>query len=553
MLSATSTSTCARARVLAVVGPSGCGKSTLLRTLAGLLPVVAGPLLRRRRAGARPRRPDRALVFQDDGLLPWRTVRAQRRAAAGHPAACRAASGAPGRADLARARSGWPARRPPAARSSPAACGSGCSWPARSPGAPRAILMDEPFGALDAQTRGGDAAAAGRGAGGRRAGDRRVRHPRRRRGAVRSADRVAVLAADGIRLAGRGTVESARPGDARDTAVRSARRDILSRHSRRPTSTRTTAGASRVDTAGESTADALDCDVLVIGGGTAGTMAALTAAEHGAHVLLLEKAHVRHSGALAMGMDGVNNAVIPGKATPEDYVAEITRANDGIVNQAHRLPDGAPAGSPWCSGWSATASSSRRTSTASTPSGRCTGPAATCCRCRRARTSRRCSTGCCGSSEMRERITIENRVMPVRVLTPRAGRSAPPASTPAPASSSPCRRRAVILATGALWPAGPARQRLPLRHLREPDQRRRRLRDGLPRGRGALRHRVLPDQPADQGLQRARLRVRRQPVRRLPGQRRGRALRRLRLLVGADDGRGRPARSRRPAARSTSS
>lgn len=77
----------------------------------------------------------------------------------------------------------------------------------------------------------------------------------------------------------------------------------------------------------------MECDVLVIGGGTAGTMAALTAAENGAQVLLLEKAHVRHSGALAMGMDGVNNAVIPGKAEPEDYVAEITRANDGIVNQ----------------------------------------------------------------------------------------------------------------------------------------------------------------------------------------------------------------------------
>ncbi|UGT55482.1 fumarate reductase/succinate dehydrogenase flavoprotein subunit [Nocardia asteroides] len=77
----------------------------------------------------------------------------------------------------------------------------------------------------------------------------------------------------------------------------------------------------------------LDCDVLVIGGGTAGTMAALTAAEAGANVLLLEKAHVRHSGALAMGMDGVNNAVIPGKAEPADYVAEITRANDGIVDQ----------------------------------------------------------------------------------------------------------------------------------------------------------------------------------------------------------------------------
>ena len=77
----------------------------------------------------------------------------------------------------------------------------------------------------------------------------------------------------------------------------------------------------------------LDCDVLVIGGGTAGVMAALTAAEEGADVILLEKAHVRHSGALAMGMDGVNNAVIPGKAVPEDYVAEITRANDGIVDQ----------------------------------------------------------------------------------------------------------------------------------------------------------------------------------------------------------------------------
>ena len=77
----------------------------------------------------------------------------------------------------------------------------------------------------------------------------------------------------------------------------------------------------------------LTCDVLIIGGGTAGTMAALTAARHGASVLLLEKAHVRHSGALAMGMDGVNNVVVPGKATPEEYVADITIANDGIVNQ----------------------------------------------------------------------------------------------------------------------------------------------------------------------------------------------------------------------------
>src|SRR3954469_26026392 len=89
-----------------------------------------------------------------------------------------------------------------------------------------------------------------------------------------------------------------------------------------------------MDIPDRSAATRLDCDVLVIGGGTAGTMAALSAAEQGARVLLLEKAHVRHSGALAMGMDGVNNAVVPGRAEPDDYVAEITRANDGVVDQS---------------------------------------------------------------------------------------------------------------------------------------------------------------------------------------------------------------------------
>lgn len=94
------------------------------------------------------------------------------------------------------------------------------------------------------------------------------------------------------------------------------------------------ADAAAVEIPALAAAEELTCDVLVIGGGTAGTMAALTAAEHGSSVLLLEKAHVRHSGALAMGMDGVNNAVIPGRAEPDDYVAEITRANDGIVDQS---------------------------------------------------------------------------------------------------------------------------------------------------------------------------------------------------------------------------
>jgi succinate dehydrogenase/fumarate reductase flavoprotein subunit len=77
-------------------------------------------------------------------------------------------------------------------------------------------------------------------------------------------------------------------------------------------------------------------DVLVIGGGTAGPMAAAKAKEAnpGLNVLLLEKANVKRSGAISMGMDGLNNAVVPGFATPEQYVKEITIANDGIVNQA---------------------------------------------------------------------------------------------------------------------------------------------------------------------------------------------------------------------------
>ena len=41
-------------------------------------------------------------------------------------------------------------------------------------------------------------------------------------------------------------------------------------------------------------------------------------------MLLLEKANVKRSGAIALGMDGVNNAVVPGHATPEQYVKEIT-------------------------------------------------------------------------------------------------------------------------------------------------------------------------------------------------------------------------------------
>ncbi|WP_018268480.1 fumarate reductase/succinate dehydrogenase flavoprotein subunit [Methylosinus sp. LW4] len=83
-------------------------------------------------------------------------------------------------------------------------------------------------------------------------------------------------------------------------------------------------------------ADAVyEADVLVIGGGTAGPLAAYKAkaANPALKVVLLEKANVKRSGAIAIGMDGLNNAVIPGFASPEQYVREITIANDGIVYQ----------------------------------------------------------------------------------------------------------------------------------------------------------------------------------------------------------------------------
>ncbi len=79
----------------------------------------------------------------------------------------------------------------------------------------------------------------------------------------------------------------------------------------------------------------IETDLLVIGGGTGGPMAAIKAKEKNPalRVVLMEKANVKRSGAISMGMDGLNNAVIPGYATPEQYVKEITVANDGIVHQ----------------------------------------------------------------------------------------------------------------------------------------------------------------------------------------------------------------------------
>src|SRR5215472_12841900 len=58
---------------VSIVGPSGCGKTTFLSVVDGLLAASAGRILVEGKVVTKPG-PDRAVVFQDASLLPWRTV-----------------------------------------------------------------------------------------------------------------------------------------------------------------------------------------------------------------------------------------------------------------------------------------------------------------------------------------------------------------------------------------------------------------------------------------------------------------------------------------------
>jgi NitT/TauT family transport system ATP-binding protein len=58
---------------VSIVGPSGCGKTTFLSVVDGLIPATSGHIMVDGQAVAKPG-PDRAVVFQDASLLPWRTV-----------------------------------------------------------------------------------------------------------------------------------------------------------------------------------------------------------------------------------------------------------------------------------------------------------------------------------------------------------------------------------------------------------------------------------------------------------------------------------------------
>jgi NitT/TauT family transport system ATP-binding protein len=133
-----------------VVGPSGCGKSTLLKLIAGLLPATAGRIAVGGREVAAPRT-DIGIVFQNPILLPWRTVmenvllpaEVQGRSMREARARARELLAMVGLADFEdkypMELSGGMQQR--AAISRALVCDPGI------------LLMDEPFGALDAMTR----------------------------------------------------------------------------------------------------------------------------------------------------------------------------------------------------------------------------------------------------------------------------------------------------------------------------------------------------------------------------------------------------------------
>lgn len=134
----------------ALIGPSGCGKSTLMNAVGGFVPIAGGRITIDGAEIAGPG-PDRGFVFQSYALFPWFS-------ALGNVRFALKRLGLP-RAELE--------RRSLAALDEVGLASQAHKFPAQLSGgmkqrvaiartlagAPKALLMDEPFGALDAQTR----------------------------------------------------------------------------------------------------------------------------------------------------------------------------------------------------------------------------------------------------------------------------------------------------------------------------------------------------------------------------------------------------------------
>ncbi len=203
--------------IVALLGPSGCGKSTLLKLVAGMLTPAAGQVL----CGGAPVAdigPERVLVQQDGALFPWLSV--EDNVAFGPRRLGRSTAHVPGllaRLGLADAARRYPAELSGGMRQRAALARALAV-------APSVLLLDEPFGALDALAREQlqDALEATWLGAEARPTILLVTHSAEE--AVRLADRVVVLTPRPARVRAVVRVEAPRPRDV--TALGDVRREL---------------------------------------------------------------------------------------------------------------------------------------------------------------------------------------------------------------------------------------------------------------------------------------------------------------------------------------
>jgi len=140
----------AEREIVAIVGPSGCGKTTLLRCIDGLIAADAGEVLVDGERVAAPIA-GMAMVFQHFGLFPWKTVADNvayglRMAGASRDEIARRVPAFIGLVGLAGFEHAYPYQMSGGMQQR---CGLARALAIE----PRVLLMDEPFAAVDAQTR----------------------------------------------------------------------------------------------------------------------------------------------------------------------------------------------------------------------------------------------------------------------------------------------------------------------------------------------------------------------------------------------------------------